>query len=247
MSGGPAQTRCEWVYKGVWRVLVDWLRVPHDPPTLPSRAGEAHMQRRPDAGWLSYRKIGFWVLALIIDAVLVFFWALIAIASWKVALALTPLAIVAIVLPDVLAYVAIHVRYDTTWYVISPRSVRIRRGVWVISEVTVTFENIQDVQISQGPIQRHFGIANLVVQVAGGGAVGAHGEGVGSHMAVIEGVEDARELRDLILSRVRASRSTGLGDEHDAAPGRTNARAWTPEHLAVLREIRDLAQARRGA
>jgi membrane protein YdbS with pleckstrin-like domain len=222
--------------------------VPRDPPKLPARPGEDHMRRRPDAGWLSYRKIVFWILALIIDAFIVFFWALIAVASLPIALLLTPIAIPLIVLPDVIAYVAIHVRYDTTWYIISPRSVRIRRGVWVISEVTVTFENIQDVQIKQGPIQRHFGIADLVVQVAGGGAVGPHGEGMGSHMAVIEGVEDARELRDLILSRVRESKSAGLGDDHsEALPKRTPGHAWTPEHLAVLRELRDLAQARRGA
>lgn len=246
---GVAQARCEWVYRGVWRVLVEWLRVPRDPPTLPARAGEAHMQRRPDAGWLSYRKVVFWVVALIIDAVIVFFWVLIAVnaSAWWVPVVLLPFFLFALIVPDVLAYVAMHVRYDTTWYVISPRSVRIRRGVWVLSEVTVTFENIQDVQVKQGPLQRHFGIADLVVQVAGGGAVGTHGQGIGSHMAVIEGVSDAHALRDLILSRVRASRSAGLGDEGEAAPARGRVSGWTGEHVAVLREIGEIVRSGGGA
>jgi uncharacterized membrane protein YdbT with pleckstrin-like domain len=44
------------------------------------------------------------------------------------------------------AYIAIHLRYDTTWYVHGDRSLRIRRGIWVIHETTLTFENIQNVK-----------------------------------------------------------------------------------------------------
>jgi hypothetical protein len=42
-------------------------------------------------------------------------------------------------------------------------------------------------------------------------------------------------LRDLILARLRASRSAGLGEEQAMHHGA----GWTPAHVAVLREIRD--------
>src|SRR5690606_13139102 len=109
-------------------------------------------------------------------------------------------------LPDVVAYVAIHVRYDTTWYVMTDRSLRIRRGVWIIHETTITFENVQNVRVEQGPVQRHFGIANVVVETAGAPKLSQHGQsGAGANQGVIEGVVDAAGIRDRILARLRQS------------------------------------------
>ena len=81
-----------------------------------------------------------------------------------------------LVAPDVIAYVAIHLRYDTTWYVLTDRSLRIRRGIWIIHETTISFENVQNVEVRQGPLQRYFGIADVIVQTAGGGARHSKGE-----------------------------------------------------------------------
>ena len=69
-----------------------------------------------------------------------------------------------------------------------------------------------------------------------GGGEGKHGGSV-SNQGIIEGISDAARVRDLILRRLRGSRTAGLGDEvHEhEAPG---APAWTAEHLAVLRGIR---------
>ncbi|HVZ93256.1 MAG TPA: hypothetical protein VG797_01985, partial [Phycisphaerales bacterium] len=83
---------------------------------------------------------------------------------------------------------------------------------------------------------------------AGSGGPHGHGGG-GGHTGRIEGVDNAAELRDLIMDRVRRSRSAGLGDEahhdgHDAAGGRG---AMGAEHLAVLRAIRDDLRAARSA
>jgi hypothetical protein len=158
---------------------------------------------------------------------------------------LAPLALALAVLPDVVAYIAIHLRYDTTWYVMTERSLRIRRGIWVIHETTITFENVQNVLVRQGPIQRLFGIANLLVETAGGGGHSspeAHGgQSLAAHRGLIEGIADPQRIRDLVLARLRRSRSAGLGDEPFAAV--TAAPAWSPDHLAVIREIRDAVRA----
>jgi len=213
--------------------------VPEEPPALPARPGERVRSFRPDRGFLGYLKFWFWLVAILIDVVIAVLWIVMAVALWWLALILLPVVLVIAIVPDVIAYVAVHLRFDTTWYVMTDRSLRIRRGVWVIREMTITFENVQNVKVQQGPLQRFFGVSSLVVETAGGGAA-EPGKGHAPNQAVIEGIVDARTLRDQILDRLRASRSAGLGDERDARPaGGTMRRA----HVGALREIRDEVRA----
>ena len=69
----------------------------------------------------------------------------------------------------VVLHIAATVRYGTMWYAVGDRSVRIRKGLWTISEVTITYENVQNVKITQGPLQRFFGISTIQIETAGGG------------------------------------------------------------------------------
>jgi hypothetical protein len=151
-------------------------------------------------------------------------------------------------LPDIVAYVGIHLRYDTTWYVLTDRSLRIRRGILTIHETTISFENVQNVEVAQGPLQRYFGIADVIVQTAGGGGAahghhkGQAGASLGPHIGILQGLDDAAAVRDQILASVERTRSAGLGDEHPghlgAAPAAIAA-GFSERHLGVLREIRD--------
>lgn len=242
------QQAAAWIYSGVWRGLVDWLDVPDEPPALPVRRGEQQRSFRPAEGFLRYLKLWFWIVCLLIDIALLIAWVAILVAEWWVGLVLAPVFLVIGIVPDVLAYIALHLRYDTTWYVMTDRSLRIRRGVWLIHETTITFENVQNVKVTQGPVQRAFGIASVLVETAGSGASSSQKNQQGASVAnkgLVEGVGNAEEIRDLILARLRLSTTAGLGDEDERARargwrrGRADGGAmWTPEHLAVLREIR---------
>lgn len=230
-----------WMYRGIWGFLTRWLRVPDHAPELP--AGGTVRVSRPAPGFLSLLKFQFWLFLLPFDIFLIIIWLVVLVANPPVGILLTaPIWFLAIA-PDILVYIALHLRYDTTWYALSDRSMRIRRGIWVISETTITYENIQNVTVSQGPVQRYFGIANVIVQTAGGGSGGKPGHESTAHLGMIEGISDASEVRDLIMARVKASRSAGLGDERHgdhiavAAP----ASGWTAEHLAVLRQMKEIA------
>jgi membrane protein YdbS with pleckstrin-like domain len=236
-TAGAGTRAAEWVYRGLWRVLAGWFRVPAEAPTLPARRGESAESFKPDLAFVRYLKLWFWIVLAIIDLAILAGWIAITVVSWPVGLALAPVALVVAVVPDVIAYVAIHLRYDTTWYVMTDRSLRIRRGVWIIQEMTITYQNVQNMRITQGPVERHFGIARLTVETAGASADPHQGRGGIGNRAMIEGVRDPQRLRERILDRLKRSRGAGLGDLDDERA--RGGGAWTAEHVAVLREIRD--------
>jgi membrane protein YdbS with pleckstrin-like domain len=226
-----------WMYRGIWGVLTRWFRVPEHPPTLPVLPGETLQSFRPSEGFLRYLKLKFWLMVVMWGVGVVVAWSSFTIARPRTAIWLAPLVLALTIVPQVFSYLAIHLRYDTTWYVLSQRSLRVRSGIWTISEATITFENIQNVTVESGPIERYFNIGNVMVDTAGGGASGkeSHGKGSGNlHRGILAGVSNAAEIRQLILGRLSQSKVTGLGDE-----ARATGAAWTAEHLSTLREIRD--------
>lgn len=241
----PAAPRAsEKIYTGVWSFLVRWFRVPAEPPSLPVSPGEHVESFKPSANYLKMLKALFWIAALVLDIAILIAWIIVtAIEPWIGVVLIIP-ALALAILPDIVAYVAMHLRYDTMWYVLTDRSLRIRRGIWSITETTLTFENVQNVSVRQGPVQRYFGIADVIVETAGSGspAPGAHTAGL--NRGIIEGVADAPRIRDMILARVRQSRSAGLGDDGpeihhaaDAGHHRIHRTSFGPAHVAALREI----------
>jgi membrane protein YdbS with pleckstrin-like domain len=137
-----------------------------------------------------------------------------------------------------LSLVSIRLDYDFHSYVATDRSLRIRQGIWEQVEATLTYANVQNVRVTQGPLERFFGIASVVVDTAGGAGKQASAQ---EPRGLIRGIEDAAALRDRIMERMRASRSSGLGDpddhDHEHAPAEAG-------HLDVelLRSIRDEAR-----
>lgn len=237
----------KWCYRGIWSIFTNWFHVPAEPPTL-AGADDARIQSfRPAEGFLRYLKLFFWIGLVLIDATLFVVWVVILVANPLIGglLALPVFAIM--ILPDIVAYIAIHLRYDTTWYVLSDRSMRIRRGIWIIHETTITYDNIQNVSIRQGPLQRHFGISDVLVETAGGGASTGKGEGASvlGHSGLLEGIGNAEEVRNLIMSKWQESKSSGLGDDlHHETQRRDVAPAgFSAAQTQLLEEISELAVA----
>ena len=148
------------------------------------------------------------------------------------------------------SYASIRLDYDMRWYVLTDRSLRIREGIIHVREVTLTLANVQELKVSQGPIQRLLDLTDLIVDTAGGGrAASAGGESVHGHQGILRGVDRGGELRAKIEKRVKQRRGAGLGDPdehaHDAhAPEEAN-RAHTI--VEALREVRDEARALRAS
>ena len=149
--------------------------------------------------------------------------------------------------------------YELRWYIVTDRSLRIRTGLVRLQESTMSFANIQQVEVKQDPIQRLLKLADVHVQSAGGGGgQQAHGKGEmhdSLHTGIFHSVDNANEIRDLILERLRRFRQAGLGDPDDlhdhaapspAQPAREAAPAGT-DALAAAQELLIEARALRAA
>ena len=147
------------------------------------------------------------------------------------------------------ALALVRLDYEKRWYIVTDRSLRVREGVVAVREMTVTFANIQNISISQGPIQRMLGIADLRVDTAGGAGAGSgkHGQQIGAnlHTAWFRGVNNANEVRELIQQRLRHYKDSGLGDHDEAAI--VPIASPTYDLAPILRELNTEAQALREA
>ncbi|MBD3857915.1 MAG: PH domain-containing protein [Acidobacteria bacterium] len=151
-----------------------------------------------------------------------------------------------------LSLVPVILDWEMRWYIVTDRSLRIREGVWKVSEMTLTFANVQEVSIRQGPLERLFGIANLRVRTAGGGGrINPHepqSEEKSGHIGYFRGVDNAPAIRDLILERLKRLRDAGLGDP-DQRPSELELvdTDGSPAILDAARELLTEARALRRA
>lgn len=154
------------------------------------------------------------------------------------------------------SYAIMRLDFELRWYILSDRSLRIREGIVSVREQTMTFANIQNLEIRQNPLEQIFGISNVAVRAAGGGPgskgpPGQSGSGSDMHEARFQGVDNAEEIRAVIRERVRLHRDAGLGDPDEPAAGviaraDSAADAWGVLDAArsVLAEVRALRAAR---
>lgn len=121
-------------------------------------------------------------------------------------------------------YAVLRLDFEQRWYIVTDRSLRIRSGLVKVQEATMSFANVQQVTLTEGPLQRLLRIADVRVRSAGGGDGEEHNEGQrdSMHVGIFHGVENALAIRDLILERLRQFRAAGLGDPDDARDAAAN-------------------------
>ncbi len=145
-------------------------------------------------------------------------------------------------------FAAVRLDFEMHWYIVTDRSLRIRTGIWRLQESTMSFANLQQVEVKQGPLQRLLGLADVHVQSAGGAGDHAQGQvGESLHTGIFHSVNNATEIRDLILERLRQFRQAGLGDpddhgHHPAAATIASAEVTSGDAVTAAREL--VAEAR---
>ena len=246
------------MYEQVKSTLLWLLKVPpepHDP------MGDVHSLRvfRAAPGYLRYITIAWvlWELAILVTGLLLFIPLVVAAPTGLAVILVAALGVLAALIflgQAGVSFFSLRLNYEMRWYKVTDRSLRIRAGVWNVHEMTMTFANVQNITISQGPLERLFGISDVKVDTAGGGgSSGPHGnaEGLNLHVATFRGVDNPDEIRDLMLQRLRRLRDAGLGDLDDP-PGLKGAPIYDPafggtETLQALVAFRDEARALRRA
>lgn len=148
----------------------------------------------------------------------------------------TAAVVAVVVLQAAFTYAVMRLDFSLRWYKVTDRSLRIREGVWNIRELTMAFANIQNISVTRGPIQRHFGVADLVVESAGGGAAKPGEQSL--HTGYFRGVENAEEIKAMMLSRLRALQSGAMATPSAS----TTDTASTDDLSAALAGVRDEAR-----
>ncbi|HYI40926.1 MAG TPA: PH domain-containing protein [Allosphingosinicella sp.] len=102
---------------------------------------------------------------------------------------------VALLILVYLAVLAPPRRFRAWGYGIDGEELQVRRGVWVRVHTVVPLDHVQHIDVSQGPLERAFGICSLVLHTAGT----LHSQ------IVLPGLArpTAEEIRDEIRSRIR--------------------------------------------
>ncbi len=234
------------MYEQLKGIVLDLLRSPHEPPDPPAGSHDSVQVFRAAPAYLRYRMLMMWmglVPVLIAEAVVAL--VLLVANPWLGLLAAVAILFFAVG-KTVFFYVVTRLDYEMRFYLITDRSLRIREGVIEVREVTLTFENIQNMRIEQGPVQRYFGLYDLVVDTAGRGSAPNPEnpyESGALNQAVFRGIGRPTELRDLIMTYLRHLGTSGLGDHDDRGLSDVSPVAGAHpllgnESLAVLRAIR---------
>jgi membrane protein YdbS with pleckstrin-like domain len=234
------------VYGPAKRLLLRVLRVPSGPPEPPAGSPASLAVFRASPRFFTYRQLG---LLLVVTLFWLGWWVMTIAAIAEEELA--AIVVAALLLPllfvlQLVVWFLLRVDYELRYYAVTDRSLRVRQGALIVKELTLTYANVQNLRVTQGPLMKLFGLWDLRVDTAGGGA-GEKGASDGSHTAVLAGIENAHAVRDLVLGHLKAlgaGAGTGLGDLDE----RGHARGPLSPSAALsgaLRDLRDAAAALR--
>ncbi len=208
------------------------LKLDEHPPRLPEGSSLVR-ELKPSDAWLSFRYLAvlFGMLNQIIAVGAGVVFAIKAVEHGglfiAIALALVELVVLAF------ALVVTRVDWEMRHYLVGDRSLRVSLGALTRREVTVSYANVQNLEVTQGPLERLFGFKTLTLSTAG--ASPAHGTGENLHVIELPGLEDAEAIRELMLGMLKHEKDAGLGEPRAATSHELS--------LAKLAEVRDAAKA----
>lgn len=236
------------LYEIIKGPLLQVLRAPHEPPQPPRGSADSVQIFKASPRFLTLKLVVHFASMATALGFELLLWAFSPDSTVAMALGITSAAfIVGTFILTLLRYFLIRLEYDMRFYVLTDRSLRIRRGAMAIEESTYTFANVQNLTLRQGPLERLFGLAHLHIDTAGGRPMAkAAATDVMDHRGRVDGIDGAgaRALRDQILRWVTRHRDSGLGDTDEAkslsrGPSRHEERR-TELLQAVVAELRQI-------
>ncbi|MCW3994067.1 MAG: PH domain-containing protein [Candidatus Bathyarchaeota archaeon] len=126
--------------------------------------------------------------------------------------------------------------HSSITYVLEDDKITVTRGVWWKTKSFVPYNRITNINIYQGPISRRFGLGRLSIQTAGFSGTSSSGAKVAE--AVIFGVKNFEEIKDVIINYVKGIRPEAIEAEAETQP----TKGMNQQILAELRKIRKALQ-----
>lgn len=218
-------------------IFLPLLKLDLSPPHLPEGSSLVR-SLKPSEQWLAYRYLQtlFGFLYQFVAVGIAVVGMVVKMGNWGLLIALGLFAVEAFLIG--FALVTTRVDFELRHYLVGDRSLRVVQGAWKREEVTLSYANVQNIEVNQGPLERFFGFKSLTISTAGADTTpGAEN----SHLVTMVGLQDADELRLLILGMLKQHRDSGLGEPH-AQPAISSGLS-----LARLHEIKAAALSLRDA
>jgi membrane protein YdbS with pleckstrin-like domain len=117
-------------------------------------------------------------------------------------------------------------------YVLEDDKITVTKGVWWKTKSFVPYNRITNVNIYQGPISRHFGLGKLSIQTAGFSGATSSGGKVAE--AVILGIRNFEEVKDIVMRFVKGLKPEAVEAEAEVKPSKD----MNQQILSELRKIR---------
>jgi len=117
-------------------------------------------------------------------------------------------------------------------YVLEDDKITVTKGVWWKTKSFVSYNRITNINIHQGPISRRLGLGRLSIQTAGFSGVSSSGGKVAE--AVIFGIKNFEEIKDIVIKFVKGIKPEAVEAEAEVEPSKD----INQQILAELRKIR---------
>ncbi len=234
------------MYESIKETLLDLFRAPNGPPEVPGGANDSIQIFRASKRYLAYQMMILMITMLVLGLIILTVGIIIIVNEPLIGFMAIALMGIMWFLVLIGSQFIIRLEYDMRYYIVTDRSLRVRKGVWSILEQTLTFVNVQNITVEQGPIERMFGISRVVVDTAGGGGSSAGDQQAvfhNNHRAVLNGLENASEIRDMIVNYLKTLPQTGgLGSPDERHFERGAGSGMSKQEIDILRGI--LAEAK---
>ncbi|GEM_PF-1756218 len=217
-------------------VFLPLLKLRLEPPHLPEGTTLVR-ELKPEPQWLTlqYLKVAARSSGPVLGA-LVFSTAIMAGMKLNGAWLTLPILLFALASAG-FGLVAARLDYELRHYLVGDKSLRVSHGAIIHREVTLSYANVQNLEVTAGPLETLFGVKTLTISTAGGSAIGAQ-----LHSARLEGLKDADGVKRLILGMLKGQKDAGLGEPVEAAHSEgLNAAALEEVRLAAS-SLRNVAE-----
>ena len=122
--------------------------------------------------------------------------------------------------------------HSSIHYVLEDDKITVTKGVWWKTKSFVPYNRITNVNIYQGPVSRHFGLGKLSIQTAGFSGTTSSGGKVAE--AVILGIKNFEEVKDIVMKFVKGMKPEAVEAEAEIKPSKD----INQQILSELRKIR---------